>query len=118
MADRRPNPRQPSSVLRAVKDAYAPLPRWPAAALHGPGRDEAMAVQSNKGMPERKHESSHHNQQPLPLDPTTGVNASSHRPVGAPQPGRHHLGTVADFKSVRVAGFKSEDLAGFVGICT
>ena len=75
-----------------------------------------MAVQSNKGMPERKHESSHHNQQPLPLDPTTGVNASSHRPVGALQPDRHHLGTVAGFKSVRVAGFKSEDLAGFVGI--
>jgi len=77
-----------------------------------------MAVQSNKGMPERKHESSHHNQQPLPLDPTTGVNASSHRPVGALQPDRHHLGTVAGFKSVRVAGFKSEDLAGFVGIRT
>ena len=28
---------------------------------------------------------------------------------------RHHLGTVAGFKSVRVAGFKLEDLAGFVG---
>jgi hypothetical protein len=39
------------------------------------------------------------------LDPTTGLNASSHRPAGAPQPRRHPLGTLASFKPVRVAGF-------------
>jgi hypothetical protein len=33
------------------------------------------------------------------------------------QPGcRHHVGTLAGFKSERVAGFRLECMAGFVGI--
>jgi len=64
MADRRPNPRQPSSVLRAVKDAtrrcrggLRPSLTAPArAALQGAGRDEGMAVRSNKWMPKGKRE--------------------------------------------------------------
>jgi len=35
------------------------------------------------------------------------------------QPGcRHHVGTLAGFKSERVAGFRLECMAGFVGIRT
>jgi hypothetical protein len=38
---------------------------------------------------------------------------------GNAQPrGRHHVGTLAGFKSERVAGFRLECMAGFVGIRT
>jgi len=38
------------------------------------------------------------------------------RPAGTPPGGRLQIGTVANFKSERVAGFNLECMAGFVGI--
>jgi hypothetical protein len=37
---------------------------------------------------------------------------------GAPQGGRHQIGTPAGFGSEQVAGFRLECMAGFVGIRT
>jgi hypothetical protein len=56
--------------------------------------------------------------QPLP------VSGDAERPLpdarrdvpGAPQGGRHQIGTPAGFGSEQVAGFRLECMAGFVGI--
>ncbi len=44
------------------------------------------------------------------------MKTSSPRPAGTPPSGRLQIGTMAGFISERVAGFKLECLAGFVGI--
>ncbi len=50
------------------------------------------------------------------LDPGRKTRTTSSRPAGMPPRGRLQIGTMAGFKSERVAGFILECVAGFVGI--
>ena len=52
------------------------------------------------------------------LDPDRKTRKTSSRPAGMPPGGRLQIGTMAGFKSERVAGFNLECMAGFVGIRT
>jgi DDE superfamily endonuclease len=50
------------------------------------------------------------------LDPNRKTRTTSPRPAGMPLGGRLQIGTMAGFKSERVAGFNLECVAGFIGI--
>src|ERR1700680_1918267 len=52
----------------------------------------------------------------IPLTSPPNANIINMTRGNAQPRGRHHVGTLAGFKSERVAGFRLECMAGFVGI--